>query len=171
MSYPNPNYTIMGSGSVTRKQNQSSHWKWNAVLPPLLLVLWIAFIFGRSLQPANLSDSESRWVLDLLQTFFPFPLTMHIVRKAAHFTEFTILGILAGAFMGQHCRKVWQILAFSLTTGLVIALCDETIQLFVTGRTGQIQDVWLDFSGAVAGTLAATLVHQVRRRARRRRGQ
>jgi len=28
---------------------------------------------------------------------------------------------------------------------------DETIQLFVAGRSGQISDVWLDMSGAAAG--------------------
>lgn len=33
----------------------------------------------------------------------------------------------------------------------MVPFVDETIQLFVAGRSGQISDVWLDMSGAAAG--------------------
>ena len=36
---------------------------------------------------------------------------------------------------------------------LAVPFLDETIQLFVDGRAGQISDVWLDVSGAVCGIL------------------
>lgn len=42
-------------------------------------------------------------------------------------------------------------------TGVMTALCDETIQLFVAGRTGQVQDVWLDTAGAFTGAVLAML--------------
>lgn len=41
----------------------------------------------------------------------------------------------------------------SLFSGLLVALTDETIQLFVPGRSGQVTDVWLDFLGILAGSV------------------
>ncbi len=37
------------------------------------------------------SKLESQWVLDLLQRVVPVKLSMHVVRKLAHFTEFAVL--------------------------------------------------------------------------------
>ena len=65
-----------------------------------LLLAWIIFIFCRSLKPADVSTSESQRVLDLLQRLCPFKLSMHLVRKLAHFTEFAVLGLLAGMLFG-----------------------------------------------------------------------
>ena len=41
-------------------------------------------------------------------------------------------------------------------TGLSCAFCDETIQLFVDGRSGQVDDVWLDLCGVVCGLVLTT---------------
>lgn len=71
------------------------------------------------------------------------------VRKAAHFTEFFVLGgLLAVRFRGGR-RRPWP----ALLAAVLTALADETIQHF-TGRTSSVLDVWLDLCGAVAGTLA-----------------
>ena len=52
----------------------------------------------------------------------------------------------------------------------MVPFVDETIQLFVAGRSGQISDVWLDMSGAAAGMGdyrgGAVLSAQEKRRAR-----
>ena len=123
----------------------------------IMLALWIGFIFARSLKPAYLSGQESLWVLNLLTRLVPFRLTMNQVRKLAHFTEFAVLGILISSLFrdssGGFARKCYT--AFPL--GLLTAVCDETIQLFVDGRSGQIQDVWIDCAGAVTGYLVWTL--------------
>ena len=37
--------------------------------------------------------------------------------------------------------------------GLLTALTDETIQLFVPGRSGQVTDIWIDFSGVMTAFL------------------
>lgn len=125
------------------------------------VLLWIIFIFCRSLQPADAATLESKWVLALLQRFVPFTLTQHFVRKLAHFTEFAVLGMLAGILFGGRCRSLWSGLLFAVMTGIVTALCDETIQLFVAGRSGQITDVWLDVSGAFTGTVLTLAVRIV----------
>lgn len=130
------------------------------------VLLWILFIFCRSLQPADISGVESKWVLALLQRVVPFELTEHFVRKLAHFTEFAVLGVLAGALFGGRCHYLWTGLLFAAMTGVVTALCDETIQLFVAGRSGQIQDVWLDVAGASTGAVLALAVRALWRRKR-----
>jgi len=127
-----------------------------------LLLAWILFIFTRSLQPAQVSNEESGQVLSLLDKLFP-SLTMYMVRKAGHITEFAILGLLAGLLLSHRCQTWGNALCFGLFLGLSVAVCDETIQLFVEGRSGQLSDVWIDFSGAAAGTLIVVLACRKRK--------
>ena len=47
---------------------------------------------------------------------------------------------------------------------LFTALCDETIQLFVPGRSGQIADVWLDTAGYLTGALLTLLIFSLCRK-------
>ena len=42
--------------------------------------------------------------------------------------------------------------------GLLTALTDETIQLFVPGRSGQVTDIWIDFSGVMTGLLVGFIL-------------
>ena len=115
------------------------------------LLAWIAFIFCRSLKPAEISETESRGGLELLERLLPVGLSMHVIRKLAHFTEFAVLGVLAGLLFGRRRRNLLTGLLFSAMTGIATALCDETIQLFVPGRTGRVSDIWLDIAGAFTG--------------------
>ena len=129
--------------------------------PPILLSVWILFIFTRSLQPADLSASESQWVLDLIQSILPFQISLHFVRKSAHFIEFAMLGVLAHLTFRDITQKWLFSFLFTVMFGISVALCDETIQLFVSGRTGQIQDVWLDAAGAFTGVLTMISIYKL----------
>ena len=42
--------------------------------------------------------------------------------------------------------------------GMTTALLDETIQLYVPGRTSSVRDVWIDFGGVIAGLFVALLL-------------
>ena len=81
-----------------------------------------------------------------------------LVRKAAHFTEYAILGVLArGLFGSLHAERGVR----PLPAGLLVAfvpVVDECIQLFVPGRSGQLTDVLIDLSGVIVGALLAHLV-------------
>ena len=123
-----------------------------------LFVVWTLVIFSRSMQPATISKQESKVVQELLQPIFPVELTMHRVRKSAHFSEFAVLGVLAQLMFGGLCRRWKESAFFAVITSLVIALCDETIQLFIPGRSGQVEDVWLNLCGAVSGVLLVLLL-------------
>ncbi len=126
-----------------------------------LTILWLCVIFGHSMMPASVSDDESRGVLAIVQRFLPF-VTHHMVRKLAHFSVFAVLG-------GLLTVTFWQLPRFSamkpLGCALLSALTDETIQLFVEGRSGQISDVWLDAFGALLATLLLWLFLKIRQTA------
>ena len=128
----------------------------------LLLTLgWLIFIAMRSLKTATQSDQESRWLLDFLNKYIPW-LSMRMLRKMAHFGEFAVFGGLLTLFCLQ-LRRVSRVLPYLL--GLLAALCDETLQLFITGRNGSLIDVWIDSAGFA---LFASVILLLDRRARRK---
>lgn len=138
-----------------------------------LTALMILFAFFHSSMPADLSGDESESVMGILQDVLNFlgfdtQLSDHIVRKAAHFSEYTVIGMLLLSCAYSLCRtrphKYYLQICFF---GLATAVCDETIQLFVEGRSGQITDVLLDFSGIVTGTVLMLLYFAIYRKLRK----
>lgn len=124
----------------------------------MLLILWILFIFARSCKPYAASAQESESVRQPLSQIVHSPLSAAFVRKLAHFTEFCLLGVLSAALFCTLCQKTPLLFVYANMLGLAVALCDETIQLFVPGRVGMITDVWIDESGVLTGTLFALIV-------------
>ena len=119
-----------------------------------LTVLWLCVIWGHSMMPAADSGSESNFLADWLMQYIPW-MDDYVIRKAAHFAEYAVLGgLLLGAFPKRGRDAVLR----AVLAGLLVALIDETIQLFSPGRSGQITDVWLDFAGAALGYLAVRLL-------------
>ena len=91
-------------------------------------------------------------ILDFLG--FTPDLTDHIVRKTAHFSEYTAIGaMLMSCAFAFDKLKPYKYYINVMFCGLATAVCDETIQLNVEGRAGMITDVLLDFSGVIFGTL------------------
>ena len=78
-----------------------------------------------------------------------------LLRKFAHFAEFGALGLLLGWLFGMLGKK--RLPAFAL--GVAAACIDETIQIFVPGRSPGIRDVCIDSCGAAAGMLLLFLGH------------
>lgn len=133
----------------------------------ILLVLYILFVFSNSLTPAELSSEKSSYVLQLIHKTFdgigvsaPW-LTEHVIRKAAHFGEYTVMGILL--FQSMSC--LWQMgerrYMIHEAAAFFIPFMDETLQLFTEGRSGQLSDVWLDMSGIVFGTVLFLSVKRI----------
>lgn len=125
---------------------------------------WIAFVWGHSLIQGPQSSLESGMVVTLLRPLFEVvgvtdaDLMAFLVRKAAHFTEYAILGVLArGLFGSLHAERGVRPLPVGLLVALV-PVVDECIQLFVPGRSGQLTDVLIDLSGVIVGALLAHLV-------------
>ncbi len=75
------------------------------------------------------------------------------MRKVAHFTLFFILGTLINMLLGIYGIKgVFRLISSVLYSG-AIAFFDETIQLFLPGRAGEITDILTDSFGAASAAI------------------
>ena len=131
---------------------------------------WIAFVWGHSLIQGPQSSLESGMVVTLLRPLFEVvgvkdvDLMAFLVRKAAHFSEYAILGVLArGLFGSLHAERSVRPLPVGLLVALV-PVVDECIQLFVPGRSGRVEDVLIDLAGVSVGVLAGMAASRLRRR-------
>lgn len=82
------------------------------------------------------------------------------VRKGAHICIFASLGFLSLLTLANFLKEKLKglNLKYILSNALfclVYAISDETHQLFVEGRSGNIKDVFIDFGGSIAGILVA----------------
>ena len=135
-------------------------------------VCWVAFIWGHSLVQGPQSTAESGLVVSLLRPLFEGvgivdpDLMSFIVRKAAHFSEYAVLGVLARGLVTS-LREEGS--APRLPVTVVVALvpaADECLQLFVPGRSGRLQDVLIDLCGMLFGFALFWVASRVVRRAR-----
>jgi VanZ family protein len=136
----------------------------------ILSILWMCVIFTFSAQPreesSNISGGLLRWVLHALDLVFQGKIpgfisaglfaSDHYIRKAGHFAEYFILGILwLNTFKSMRVKKA---LLFSIVICALYASTDEIHQIFVPGRGPMITDVLLDSLAAAAGTAIAWLL-------------
>ena len=130
------------------------------------LIACIWFIFSNSMAVATVSTGSSGRVLAWMRIILrrlghpglADRLTMHIVRKLAHFCEYMLEGFLLMLCMRVYTRQyVWHI-SVPMLGGVLTALTDETIQIFSPGRSSQVTDVWLDSAGVLAGILTALVL-------------
>lgn len=118
---------------------------WLAVIAVLLLLL----IWGQSLLSVENSSRESGWlrekVIDpLLRLVGLGSVSEHMVRKAAHVTEFLLLSFFTALFLGRYAP-----LAFPIC--FAAAFLDESIQIF-SARGSSVRDIWIDLIGVAIGT-------------------
>ena len=137
-------------------------------------VLWAVLIWSNSLKPGATSGDESRAILvainDFLARISPSLQLSHLfVRKAAHFLEFAILGLLFSfdfyrlpLFWGERRRAAVCFLC--VPCGALVALVDEGIQLFVEGRGASFIDVGLDVLGVIFAASCFALTVFLRRK-------
>lgn len=113
-------------------------------------VLVVAFIFFNSFQNAEKSSGASDLVASILGKIFGSDLKnkINLIRKLAHFCEYALLGAALGIVKGKVKKLTTEGVVL---IGLICALCDETIQLFSEGRSGQVSDIWIDFCGFLCG--------------------
>lgn len=150
------------------KRNRILFIRW--IIYVILTLGWMAVIFSFSAKNATESGEESNavgmfigktvisdfeeWSGEEQQEFaekWDYP-----IRKAAHMTEYAVLGfLLVGAliYKRQNCKLN---AIFSLLVAVVYAISDEIHQYFVPGRACRISDVGFDSVGAVVGVVVGT---------------
>lgn len=136
----------------------------------LLLLGTFYIIFGFSSQDGEKSGSLSRRITEKIATLIPqiqeksklekenIMNTMEsIIRKMAHFSIYTVVGLLLMALVSTYNIKEKNRLIISLTTGIIYATSDEIHQSFVPGRSPMITDVVIDTMGVILGILLIIL--------------
>ena len=136
----------------------------------LLLLGTFYIIFGFSSQDGEKSGSLSRRITEKIATLIPqiqkeneiekenIMNTMEsIIRKMAHFSIYTVVGLLLMSLVSTYNIKEKNKLIITLTAGIIYASSDEIHQSFVPGRSPMITDVVIDTMGVILGILLIIL--------------
>ena len=130
----------------------------------IAVVVFALLVWGNSMRTATQSAQQSgsvlMWMTPLLNALHLPAEGFHtILRKLAHFSEYGLLVVLWATelWLGTHPQKGLGS-AIRLGFCLLTAFLDETIQLFVPGRSGEVRDIWIDTSGALLGILFVCLI-------------
>lgn len=103
----------------------------------------------------SLSSQEKEEVLDRIEA---------VIRKIAHFSIYTIIGILLMALMCMFNIVDKTRVGITLVLGIIYAATDEFHQVFVQGRTALITDVVIDTMGVILGILLVLLIREIYRK-------
>lgn len=137
--------------------------KYKKVVYWIILIAWMIFIFYMSNQPADVSNGQSDFVLNLVETLGInisnnyVDIAITIIRKGAHFTEYLILSLLYFNVLRMYINKN-KALIYSIGLSFIYAGTDEFHQLFVEGRAGRFTDVLIDTSGAATGSIIVLII-------------
>lgn len=140
-------------------------------------VLFMIVIFWFSSKTAEKSSESSDRIVDVIlgvpgitdqesgEAFAQLRnLVSTIVRKGAHFAEYAVLCALFMYWLCSFCLPYRRLCCTAVLLSACYAATDEFHQLFVEGRSGQVRDVLIDASGALAGMLAISAVRALLRR-------
>lgn len=94
------------------------------------------------------SEDEKQETLDMVEK---------VIRKIAHFSIYTVVGILLMALMSTYNLSNKKRAIISEIIGIIYASSDEIHQLFTPGRSAQITDVMIDSMGVLLGILLVIL--------------
>lgn len=137
----------------------------------ILIIINCMVIFKFSAEQSEKSDQTSGIVIDTIIELNPKTRNLNQeekekakenivtpIRKTAHFTIYTSLGMLlflcAKTFEGKDKKRA----LISFLLAFLYACTDELHQVFVPGRSGEFKDVCIDSSGALTGILIVYLV-------------
>lgn len=130
----------------------------------IMLLLTFFAIFQFSSQDADesgsLSEAVTSKIVDIIskvKTLTPKDKLKYvnklepIIRKLAHFTMYTLVGIFVmGFFCTFDIRNIYKVL-WSLGIGVTYAATDEIHQYFTPGRGPRLFDVGIDSLGVLTG--------------------
>lgn len=130
----------------------------------IVLILWMIVIFSFSSADANKSTSTSDKVITTMieikdkitnnetpnnEKEIIVKNSSFYIRKIAHITEYLILGFLMFNLLKQY--SVTNIY-YAIGLSILYSCTDEFHQLFISGRSGSINDVLIDTIGILIGT-------------------
>lgn len=134
----------------------------------IFYILITLIIFLSSLTDGKVSGEQSSFVWSILSATFNIEGNHELfVRKVfGHFCAFLVLAIFASVVYYRlveilFTKKLnFYFIIFTLLAGLLTATISEIFQLpiFVSGRSSELSDVLLDFSGYILGFIIALFI-------------
>jgi len=134
------------------------------------VVAWACFVLYASSDSFSASNT-SRIIRPLLLWLVPdiseesLARAHFLTRKAAHFSEYALLALLAARAFRTSSRdalkRFWWLAAFALVA--CVSLADEYHQSFQPSRTGTVYDSLLDMAGGATALACAALWLSLRR--------
>lgn len=139
---------------------------WMKIMALTFVVSLIGLAYYFSSQPAVISKVQSGNVLEIFKAMGFENMSMHFVRKLAHFTLF---GTIGGAFALALSFKFagFHLFGLSYAFGSLAGALDEFHQMFVPGRGPQIKDVMIDSAGAFVGAFVICTIVYIYKRQKR----
>lgn len=136
----------------------------------ILLLCTFFVIFGFSSQDGEASGGLSRNITNkILQISNKYNAlgqeekeqiankTEKIIRKVAHFSIYTVVGLLLMGLLSTYkIKENWRMI-LSILLGMIYAVSDEIHQSFTPGRSPRIADVYIDTLGVILGVLLILL--------------
>lgn len=144
----------------------------------ILIIIWMGTVFFFSNQPSIKSSNTSKGVIEKITNRIPnmnnatnaekeglIEELQTPVRKLAHFSLYTVGGILILLYLNQFNLTEKRKIIYSFIIGVVYATTDEIHQLFVIGRSCELRDVCIDSLGIVFGIgIAICIIKLIRRK-------
>ena len=142
---------------------------WVRILTTALTICVMVMIFEFSTQDADRSDHTSGFISKAIISVLYRDYAMQtpekrqeiydsvqfVVRKCAHFSEYTLLGFLLRlcleSWFGHRMKKRHTLMLPAFLCGALYAGSDEWHQKLIDGRSGQWTDVLLDSCGVLFG--------------------
>ena len=97
----------------------------------------------------ELNKDEKAKVIDQIE---------NIIRKIAHFSLYALVGFLLMSLLITYNINEKNKIISTVTIGAIYAISDEFHQSFISGRSGQVSDVFLDTLGVSVGGLFILLI-------------
>jgi len=167
--------------NVVVRRSELMNRRWIFVLVTIL-ILWTGIVLYFGTRNAVVSSRQARWAYDILKRIDQMldlsetelfvriknglnklwfgdrkmP-TVELVRKSAHFGLYMVLGIVSFWFAFTYSRKILMAVIISVSLPALVASLDEYLQQF-RGRGASLNDVMIDVSGAVTGTVFCLVV-------------
>ena len=150
------------------------------IISIVAVIFWMGVIFSFSTQngkqSGNLSGEVIQWIVKIFNPDFETLSAdkqatiisgwQFFVRKAAHFSEYAVLGMLTANSVRLYTQKTWLKLILPMIFSALYSVSDEIHQFFVPERACSIRDMALDTAGAVTGVLIFTCFYALIRKIR-----
>ena len=112
----------------------------------------IRIILNKLLLTQNMNEQQINEMVENLQT---------PMRKIAHFSIYTVGGVLVMVFFSKLNITSKKKIIYSLVFCAIYAVLDELHQYFVPGRSCEIRDVLIDSTGSLLGILVSYYIIKI----------